>query len=108
MSHSHYQNELLELMARKALLQILSDIRKSNLLLVSTYHLKSLEVKHTMELSSTLGKKSCVAKQIKTVQPKAFETHCHGHSLNLAIKVTTQECKLLMTPKGQWEKSASL
>ena len=42
-----------------------------------------------------LGKKSGVAKQIRTLQPKALETHCHGHSLNLAVKGTTQECKLL-------------
>ena len=47
-----------------------------------------------------LGKKSCVAKQIKTLQPKAFETYYYGHSFNLAVKGTTQEYKLLNDTKG--------
>ena len=36
--------------------------------------------------SNMLGCKSGVAKQIKDHQPKAFETHCHGHSLSLLCK----------------------
>ena len=30
--------------------------------------------------SNMVGKRSGVAAQIKIVQPKAIETHCHGHS----------------------------
>ena len=33
--------------------------------------------------SNMLGNRSGVAAQIKRVQPKAIETHCHRHSLNL-------------------------
>ena len=36
-----------------------------------------------------LGCKSGVAKQIKDHQPKALETHCHGHSLS------PSQCRLL-------------
>ena len=36
--------------------------------------------------SNMKGKKSGVAVQIKAIQPKAVDTHCHGHSLNLAVK----------------------
>ena len=42
-----------------------------------------------------LGKKSGVASRIKEVQPKALETHCHGNSLNLAVKDSTKDSKLL-------------
>ena len=34
------------------------------------------------------GKKTGVVTQLKSVQPKALETHCHDQSLNLAIKGT--------------------
>ena len=44
-----------------------------------------------MGASNMMGKKSGVSTQIKALQPKALETHCHGHSLNLAIKDTTNE-----------------
>ena len=41
-----------------------------------------------------LGKRS-VAAQIKRVQPKAIETHCHGHSLNLSVKDATKSNRLI-------------
>ena len=50
--------------------------------------------------SNMMGKKSGVSTQNKALQPKALGTHCHGHSLNLAIKDTTNECKLLEDTKG--------
>ena len=45
--------------------------------------------------SNMLGKKSGVAKQILDIQPKAFATHCHCHSLTLSVKETTKESKIL-------------
>lgn len=42
-----------------------------------------------------LGKKSGVAKQISDLQPKAFATHCHAHSLSLSVKDTVKDCQLL-------------
>ena len=45
--------------------------------------------------SNMLGKKSGVATQIKMIQPKAKENHCHGHSLNLAVKDVTNLNKLM-------------
>ena len=42
-----------------------------------------------------LGKKACVAEQIKCIQPKAVETHCHGHSLNLSVKDISKSNRLL-------------
>ena len=45
--------------------------------------------------SNMLGKKSGVAKQILDIQPKAFATHCHYHSLSLSVKETTKESKIL-------------
>ena len=42
-----------------------------------------------------LGKRSGVATQIKCVQPKALETHCHGHSLNLSVKDATTSIRLM-------------
>lgn len=45
--------------------------------------------------SNILGKKSGVAKQISELQPKAFVTHCHGHSLSLTTKDTVKNCQLL-------------
>ena len=36
--------------------------------------------------SNMLRKRSGVAAQIKRVQPKVIETHCHRHSLNLLVK----------------------
>ena len=41
--------------------------------------------------SNMLRKKSGVAAQLKSIQPKAKETHCHGHYLNLSVKDVTQE-----------------
>ena len=42
-----------------------------------------------------LVKRSGVAAQIKRVQPKAIETHYHGHSLNLSIKDATKSNRLI-------------
>ena len=42
-----------------------------------------------------LVKRSGVAAQIKRVQPKAIETHYHGHSLNLSIKDATKSIRLI-------------
>ena len=45
--------------------------------------------------SNMLGKNSGVAQQILALQPKAFVTHCHAHSLSLGVKSTVKDCKLL-------------
>ena len=45
--------------------------------------------------SNMMGHKTGVAKRIQDLQPKAHPTHCHGHSLNLSVKDTTKNCKLL-------------
>ena len=45
-------------------------------------------------VSNMLGKKSGVAKQIPDIQPRAYATHSHCHSLSLAVKETTKESKL--------------
>ena len=45
--------------------------------------------------SNMLGRKPGVAAQITAIQPKALVTHCHGHSLILAVKDVTSECKIL-------------
>lgn len=42
-----------------------------------------------------MGHKTGVAKRIQDLQPKAYPTHCHGHSLSLSVKDTTKNCKLL-------------
>ena len=42
--------------------------------------------------SNILGKKSGVATQILSGQPKAVVTHCQGHSLSLAAKDLTTNC----------------
>ena len=47
-----------------------------------------------------LGKKSGVAAQLKSIQPKAKETHYHGHSLNLSGKDVTQESRTLKDKMG--------
>ena len=39
--------------------------------------------------SNMLGHRTGVAKRIQDLQPKAYPTHCHGHSLSLSVKVTT-------------------
>ena len=33
-----------------------------------------------------MGHKTGVAKRIQDLQPKAYPTHCHGHSLSLSVK----------------------
>ena len=45
--------------------------------------------------SNMMGHKTDVAKRIRDLQPKAYPTHCHGHSLSLSVKDTTKNCKLL-------------
>ena len=45
--------------------------------------------------SNMMGKKSGVATQIQKDQPKAIITHCHGHSLSLAVKDLTSACDVL-------------
>ena len=50
--------------------------------------------------SNMLGPKSGVGMQIKTIQPKALLTHCHGHSMNKSVKDGTQECKILRDTIG--------
>ena len=50
--------------------------------------------------SNMLGRKSGVAQQIQSMQPKALPTHCHAHSLSLGIKDTVNQCELLSTTMG--------
>ena len=45
--------------------------------------------------SNMLGKRSGVAGQIKRVQPRAIEAHCHGHSLNLSVKDAAKPNRLI-------------
>jgi len=47
-----------------------------------------------------MGKKSGVATQIQQEQPKAIITHCHGHSLSLAVKDLTSSCEVLSNTMG--------
>ena len=50
-----------------------------------------------------VGKRSGVATQISAIQPKALTTHCFGHSLSLAVKDLTVNCKILgeFSPKRE-------
>ena len=50
--------------------------------------------------SNMMGKKSGVATQIQQDQPKAISTHCHGHSLSLAVKDLTSSCDVLSNTMG--------
>ena len=45
--------------------------------------------------SYIMGHKHGVVKRIQDLQPKAYPTHCHGHSLSLSVKDTTKNRKLL-------------
>ena len=45
--------------------------------------------------SNMIGAKSGVATQIKAIEPNALETHCHAHSVSLAVKETTTKSKVL-------------
>ena len=45
--------------------------------------------------SNMLRKRSGVAAEIKRVQRKAIETHCHGHSLNLSVRDATKSNRLI-------------
>ena len=42
-----------------------------------------------------LGKKSGITSQMKLIQPKAIDNHCHGHSFSLSVKDTTNSSRLL-------------
>ena len=48
--------------------------------------------------SNMLGKKSGVAKQILDIQPKTYVTHCHFHSLGLAVKETPKNQSFCQIP----------
>ena len=50
--------------------------------------------------SNMLGKKSGVAVQLSAIQPKTLPTHCFGHSVSLAVKDLTSDCKLLGDTMG--------
>ena len=45
--------------------------------------------------SNMMGKKFAVATKLLVEEPKAFATHCQGHSLSLAGKDLTVCCKIL-------------
>ena len=47
-----------------------------------------------------MGKRSGVATQIQSLQSKAIITHCHGHSLSLAVKDFTSSCPVLSNTMG--------
>ena len=47
-----------------------------------------------------IGKRSRVSTQILAEQPKSMATHCHGHSLSLAIKSLTKVCTILHDVMG--------
>ena len=50
--------------------------------------------------SNMMGKTSGVVTQIQSLQPKAIITHCHGHSLSLAVKDLTSSCSVLSNTMG--------
>ena len=50
--------------------------------------------------SNMLGKKSGVATQILADQPKALVTHCQGHSINLGVKNTMSNSKMMKDVMG--------
>ena len=51
-------------------------------------------------LENMMGKRSGAAQQILKNQPKALVTHCHGHSLSLAIKDANKLCSILNEVMG--------
>ena len=58
--------------------------------------------------SNVMGDKTGVAKRIQDLQPKAYPTHCHGHSLSLSVKDTTKNCKLLSDTMDKAKEIVSL
>lgn len=50
--------------------------------------------------SNMMGKRSGVSTKILEEQPKAVATHCQGHSLSLAIKTLTKDCRILSETMG--------
>ena len=55
-----------------------------------------------------IGHKTGVAKRIQDLQPKAYATHCHGHSLSLSVKDTTKNCKLVSDTMDTAKETISL
>ena len=45
--------------------------------------------------ANILGKRSSMATRIKSENPKAFESHCLGHGLNLSVKSVNVVLKLM-------------
>ena len=58
--------------------------------------------------SNMMGHKTGVAKRIQDLQPNAYPTHCHGHSLSLSVKDTTKNCKLLSDTMDRTKEIVSL
>ena len=58
--------------------------------------------------SNMFGKKSGVSVKISAEQPKALATHCQGHSLNLGIKTTMKESKVMKDVMGTVNEIISL
>lgn len=58
--------------------------------------------------SNMFGRKSGVSVQILAEQPKALATHCQGHSLNLGIKTTMSNSKLMKDVMGTVTEIVSL
>ena len=50
--------------------------------------------------SNMMGKRSGASTKILEEQPKAVATHCQGHSLSLAIKTLTKDCRILSETMG--------
>ena len=50
--------------------------------------------------SNMLGKKSRIVTQLSAMQPKALPTQCFEHSVSLAVKDLTSDCKLLDDTMG--------
>ena len=51
-------------------------------------------------VSNMMGKRSGIAQQVLKDQPKSRVTHCHGHSLSLAIKDANKLCSILNEVMG--------
>lgn len=62
--------------------------------------LKNLRAQAYDGASNMFGKKSGVSVKVSAEQPKALATHCQGHSLNLGIKTTMNNSKLMKDVLG--------
>ena len=58
--------------------------------------------------SNMMGHKTGEAKRIQDLQPKAYPTRCHGHSLSVSVKDTTKNCELLLDTMGTAKEIISL